>query len=82
MDMRSQRVDYRVLVHHEDGSFWAEVLDLPGCFVSGDSLEEIWDALPEAIGFYLSEDDSTVEVRVEARSTSTESVNARMLVCS
>jgi predicted RNase H-like HicB family nuclease len=34
--MSEQTVSYTVHTHHEDdGSLWAEVADLPGCFASG-----------------------------------------------
>ena len=46
---------YSVAVHQEDGVFWAEVTDLPGCFASGETLDELWEALQEAIGLYLAE---------------------------
>ncbi len=29
------------VVHEEDGSYWAEVKELPGCFASGRNLEEL-----------------------------------------
>lgn len=46
--------EYIVRVHQEDsGSMWAEVLDLPGCFASGTSLDELREALEEAISLYL-----------------------------
>lgn len=41
--------------HWEDGSFWAEVPDLPGCFASGASLNELVVALDEAIRLYLAD---------------------------
>lgn len=44
--------------------FWAEVLDLPGCFASAESLVELRDALAESIGMYLSTADSYVRVTV------------------
>jgi len=51
-------------VHYEDdGSLWAEVLELPGLFASGFSEAELEEALTEAIGLYLSDDDHTVEVQ-------------------
>ena len=55
---------YRVVVHHEDpaGGLWAEVLDLPGCFASGDNEDELQEALAEAIGMYLSEPDQPMRV--------------------
>ena len=43
-----------VTVHEEDGSLWAQVKELPGCFASGDSMEELQEALGEAISLYLS----------------------------
>lgn len=46
-------VEYEVLVHDEDGSLWAEIPDLPGLFVSGDSDAELAEALAEAIPMYL-----------------------------
>jgi predicted RNase H-like HicB family nuclease len=42
-------VELTVRVHEEDGSYWAEVLELPGCFASGDTLDELRAALDEAI---------------------------------
>jgi predicted RNase H-like HicB family nuclease len=39
----------------EDGSLWAEVLDLPGCFASGETLDELRDALEEAISMCLED---------------------------
>lgn len=46
--------EYIVKVHREeDGMFWAEVLDLPGCFASGESLDVLREALEEAISLYL-----------------------------
>jgi predicted RNase H-like HicB family nuclease len=48
------RVSFHAVVHEEaDGSLWAEVRELPGCFASGSSLEELQDALLEAIQMVL-----------------------------
>lgn len=56
-------VEYIAKVHREDGSLWAEVLDLPGCFASGESLDELREALEEAVLLYLAGD---VEVAARA----------------
>jgi predicted RNase H-like HicB family nuclease len=54
--MSEDTVEYVVRVHQEqDGSFWAEVRDLPGCFASGDTLDELRDALEEAISLYTAD---------------------------
>jgi predicted RNase H-like HicB family nuclease len=46
-------MDLEVQVRREGPGYWAHVVELPGCFASGDSLEELRDALAEAIGLYL-----------------------------
>jgi predicted RNase H-like HicB family nuclease len=49
--------EFTIRVQHEDdGSYWAEVIELPGCFASGFSMDELIDALSEAISLYLSDD--------------------------
>jgi predicted RNase H-like HicB family nuclease len=40
-------------IHREDGSYWAEVPALPGCFASGHDLDELFDSLQEGIELYL-----------------------------
>ena len=42
-------------IHLEDGSYWADVPQLPGCFASGDSLDELFDSLREGVQLYLNE---------------------------
>jgi predicted RNase H-like HicB family nuclease len=46
-------VDLKVTVQREGSGYWAHVVELPGCFASGDSLDELREALGEAIGLYL-----------------------------
>lgn len=57
--MSKSSVEYIVRVHQEEdaGPMWAEVLDLPGCFASGDSLDELREAVEEAISLYVAADD-------------------------
>jgi predicted RNase H-like HicB family nuclease len=38
----------------EDGLYWAEVDQLPGCFASGASPAELFEAIEEAVSIYLS----------------------------
>jgi predicted RNase H-like HicB family nuclease len=46
--------EYIVRIHQEEkGSLWAEVLELPGCFASGSNLDELREAVEEAISLYL-----------------------------
>lgn len=41
-------------IHIEEDSYWADVPELPGCFASGDSLDELFESLQEGIGLYLA----------------------------
>lgn len=50
-------MEFHGSVHEEDGSYWAEVKELPGCFASGHDLEEVRQALVEAIEFVLTDAD-------------------------
>lgn len=42
-------------IRQEDGSYWAEVPALPGCFAAGATLDELFDSLREGIELYLEE---------------------------
>ncbi|HEX3130350.1 MAG TPA: type II toxin-antitoxin system HicB family antitoxin [Thermoanaerobaculia bacterium] len=56
-------VSYRALVHpEEEGGYWAEIPDLPGCFTQGDTLDEIYHNLAEAIASHLDLDADSVRV--------------------
>lgn len=39
----------KVIVHEEDGGYWAEVPAIPGCATQGDTFEELLQNLYEAI---------------------------------
>jgi predicted RNase H-like HicB family nuclease len=43
-------------IHREEGSYWADVAELPGCFASGTSLDELFDSLREGIQLYMEGD--------------------------
>lgn len=47
------QVTFNVLIHEEDGSYWSEVKELPGCFASGFSMDELREATFEAIQMWL-----------------------------
>jgi predicted RNase H-like HicB family nuclease len=49
------QVVFHVAVNEEaDGTYWAEVKELPGCFASGFSMEELEEAVFEAIQLIVS----------------------------
>lgn len=44
---------YPAVFHEEDGGFWVEFPDLPGCFTQGDTFEEAYAMAIEALELYL-----------------------------
>jgi predicted RNase H-like HicB family nuclease len=46
-------VELTVEVREEGQDYWSRITELPGCFASGRTLEELRDALGEAVGLYL-----------------------------
>jgi len=47
--------EYTVLVHEaKEGGFWAEVEELPGCFASGDTRDELDADVQGAIKTYIA----------------------------
>jgi predicted RNase H-like HicB family nuclease len=54
---------FRAVVHVEkEGGYWAEVPALPGCFAQGETLDEIYHNLAEAISCHLDVDPTSVRV--------------------
>jgi predicted RNase H-like HicB family nuclease len=51
---------YHFKVHKEGKGFWAECIELDGCITQGDSKEELFKNMQEALNLYLEEpEDST-----------------------
>ncbi|HEY5816535.1 MAG TPA: type II toxin-antitoxin system HicB family antitoxin [Solirubrobacterales bacterium] len=40
-------------IHSEKDAYWADVPELPGCFASGDTLDELFESLQEGVALYL-----------------------------
>ena len=61
-------MEFHASIHEDDdGAFWADVRELPGCFASGATMAELTEALIEAVG--LSLEDGPAEVRVSGRAS-------------
>lgn len=65
--IRKAQLDLQVVIHRdeESDSFWASVVQLPGCYATGRSRKELLVALEEAIGLYLEDDTSPERVEVK-----------------
>ncbi len=52
----------KVIVHEsEDGGFWAEVPEIPGCATQGETFEELLTNIYEAVGNCFSVDLGPVQ---------------------
>jgi len=43
----------RVHNEHDGNGLWADVVELPGCFASGDTIDELREAVEEAVALCL-----------------------------
>lgn len=50
---------YHFKVYQEESGFWAECIELSGCFTQGDSREELLANAKEALNLYLDEPEGT-----------------------
>lgn len=76
----ANEAEYSVLIHEEDGTFWAEVEELPGCFAAGDTEDELWASLAEAMSLYLSTPGSPVGVTVRSHERVSRREEQRVLI--
>ena len=66
---------FTVIVHEaapDEGGFWAEVKELPGCFASGESLDELDGDVRDAIEAYIAALRETGQPVPEGRDLDTE----------
>ena len=47
------RISTIAVYEAEEGGYWAEVLDLPGCVAQGETLDALRARLPDAIAAYI-----------------------------
>jgi predicted RNase H-like HicB family nuclease len=46
-------MDLTLEIRQEGADYWSQIRELPGCFASGRTLDELREALGESIGLYL-----------------------------
>lgn len=50
---------YHFKIHKEKKGFWAECIELPGCMTEGNSKEELFENMQEALNTYLEEPEDS-----------------------
>ena len=63
-------------VHFEDGSYRGQVREIPGCFASGETLDELFEGLREAIQLCLEDEDAGANLQVASAVLSSEPIPA------
>jgi predicted RNase H-like HicB family nuclease len=54
---------YHFRVHKEEGKYWAECVELDGCYTDGNTLEELKQNAVDSLTLFLDEpNDSTIEM--------------------
>jgi predicted RNase H-like HicB family nuclease len=48
-------MEWTARIQIEEDSYWADVSELPGCFATGDTLDELFESLREGVALYLAE---------------------------
>jgi predicted RNase H-like HicB family nuclease len=64
MEVEMSAAEYTLKVHDEGDHIWAEVVELPGCFASGANMDELREALEEAMAMYLSDEPGQYSVTI------------------
>lgn len=50
---------YHFKIHKEGKGFWAECIELSGCFTQGDSMKELRQNMQEALNLYIEEPEDS-----------------------
>jgi predicted RNase H-like HicB family nuclease len=65
--VKEKQITLEAQIHWEEGMYWAEVTDHPGLFASGETLDELTEALIEAWLLYTQ--DSIASSHIESLSS-------------
>ena len=64
---------YTVIVHEaEEGGYWGEVLELPGCVSQGETIDEFRNNIREALEVILESESETPLIEIYTEPTLTE----------
>lgn len=50
---------YHFKIHKEKDGFWAECIELPGCYTEADSKEELFENMEDALNTFLQEPEDS-----------------------
>jgi predicted RNase H-like HicB family nuclease len=53
---------YHFKIHKEGSGYWAECIEIPGCFTQGDSKEELMENMQDALNTIIYEPENSKEL--------------------
>lgn len=53
---------YHFKIHKDGKRFWAECLELKGCYTQANSLEKLHEMMEEALNLYISEPEGSMDI--------------------
>lgn len=53
---------YHFKIHKEKGGFWAQCIELPGCFTQGKTMKELHENMQEALNLSMQEPSNSDEL--------------------
>lgn len=53
---------YHFKIHKEGNGFWAQCIELPGCITEGDTKQELYDNMQEALSLYVQEQPNSEDI--------------------
>jgi antitoxin HicB len=53
---------YHFKVHKEKSGYWAQCLELPGCFTQADTMKELHKNMQEALNMYIEEPSNSEDL--------------------
>jgi predicted RNase H-like HicB family nuclease len=66
----------QVCIREEEGMYWAEVPEHPGLFASGETMDELLEALAEAWTLYTDAEPGSTRIRLASQPVEAELVPA------
>ena len=60
--MKGGIMKYHFKVHKEGKVFWAQCLELDGCYTQANSMEKLHKMMYEALNLYISEPEDSIDV--------------------
>lgn len=59
--VKRMKKTYTIIVHKEEDGYWAECIEIPGCFAQAKSIEELKKLMTDSIYLYFNDNSKELE---------------------